>query len=792
MLNNLKSFHPISLLIYGLLTLFFMISPFYVGVANGHELFLEPYLYVTFIFTAVLLLASGVWLYQRSDKLNRLDPAPLLVWLLPVCFILALTHAVAVQDAIHSIQIHVFQAALFIVGYYLSTTREGTKPFVYILMISGYVLIFTTLSEWLGTNFIANSVVYSIGDYRIFSSLRYPNTYAALMIAFFFVSSYMAVASRHRRFALPGAFLTVPALLSLILTYSRGGYVIFVLLFILFLFMMPLIRQVLFLVFSIFSMAITAIIYPFISQIGIGQQSEFSPVLYGTGWLIIIVASALPVLTTMYVSPRIRTRLDTKFSSLSVRKYTRVLIPLTSILLIVVAVIAISSDSVSRLLPEQLQNRLGDLNFRQHSVLERITFYKDAMKIVEDYPLTGAGGGAWNTLYQEYQNNPYVTKKPHNLLLRHTAETGIIGLGVLLALLILVYYRFIRYAASDENYSQRFVFFLFATSILIHSLIDFNMEFLYISGLVYLSLGIMASRVFPASTETSSKRRNHRQPFSLLRMARISVLGFVAVVLIIVSGRSLYAHHLYKESVEGLNTRVTAEEAVNNLNTALKLQPNHPHYLTGMIGILHAIYRVDSDPIYLQYAETFLERLKKANTNYIASPEFEIEHFRLLKDLDGMADASLYWLNKFPWKQSLYDETIPLLYNLGQQQLNLGQNTTRWDELLQLYEVMLERIERIESLPEEQMPGLDFYISEQIVYLVGDVLLARNQSEKALDVIVHHYSMINMDSPRNIVRIYLAAHKHLGTLDEGLYQQFTEQYPDEIFIIDSLVNRTTL
>lgn len=58
--------------------------------------------------------------------------------------------------------------------------------------------------------------------------------------------------------------------------------------------------------------------------------------------------------------------------------------------------------------------RLENINFQQHSVLERITFYKDAMKVVKDYPIIGTGGGGWSSLYEQYQNNPYISRQVHN------------------------------------------------------------------------------------------------------------------------------------------------------------------------------------------------------------------------------------------------------------------------------------------------------------------------------------------------------------------------------------------
>lgn len=61
-----------------------------------------------------------------------------------------------------------------------------------------------------------------------------------------------------------------------------------------------------------------------------------------------------------------------------------------------VAVVAflLIGTSVRSLLPDNIETRLENINFKQHSVLERFTFYKDAMKVVKDYPILGSGGAA--------------------------------------------------------------------------------------------------------------------------------------------------------------------------------------------------------------------------------------------------------------------------------------------------------------------------------------------------------------------------------------------------------------
>jgi len=174
MIKLFKNHHPLFTTVLVLLSLFFIVAPFYMGVANGHELHLEIPLYVSFIFASILIILLAAYLYRHEQLITGRDWFHVLAWLLPVSFIIALGSAASVQSTIHSIWIQFFNVALFLVGYYFTMAKNTLRPFIFILLLNGYILILFTLSEWLGTSFVANSVVYSIGDYRIFSPLLYP------------------------------------------------------------------------------------------------------------------------------------------------------------------------------------------------------------------------------------------------------------------------------------------------------------------------------------------------------------------------------------------------------------------------------------------------------------------------------------------------------------------------------------------------------------------------------------------------------------------------------------------
>ena len=116
------------------------------------------------------------------------------------------------------------------------------------------------------------------------------------------------------------------------------------------------------------------------------------------------------------------------------------------------------------------------------------------MKVVKDYPVLGAGGGGWASLYEHYQNNPYLSRQVHNFFLQYLIEVGIVGFLVFMGFILFIFYKFSRQYLRREtdDYNNGFFYLIIALSILVHSLLDFNLSFAFMGMLVFLALGGMA------------------------------------------------------------------------------------------------------------------------------------------------------------------------------------------------------------------------------------------------------------------------------------------------------------
>lgn len=80
-----------------------------------------------------------------------------------------------------------------------------------------------------------------------------------------------------------------------------------------------------------------------------------------------------------------------------------------------------------KLLPSFMANRIQGL-FANHSVIERLVFFEDGMKLFKKSPVIGLGLGAFENGVKSVESYYYETKYLHNHYLQTLLDTGIVGL----------------------------------------------------------------------------------------------------------------------------------------------------------------------------------------------------------------------------------------------------------------------------------------------------------------------------------------------------------------------------
>jgi O-antigen ligase len=164
---------------------------------------------------------------------------------------------------------------------------------------------------------------------------------------------------------------------------------------------------------------------------------------------------------------------------------------------------------------DSVHQRVSEINLEAHSVTERFIYYRTALKIFRDYPLKGAGGGAWPALYPYYLTEEHPnfmhTVEVHSYYLQVLIEAGIPALLTLLALWFLFALGFLRYRFSSASapVDKQLSLAVFSAALMIgaHSAIDFGLSLGAIALLLWIlfAVGVTFFTSAADSSEPSSE-----------------------------------------------------------------------------------------------------------------------------------------------------------------------------------------------------------------------------------------------------------------------------------------------
>ncbi|MBP1991152.1 O-antigen ligase family protein [Paenibacillus eucommiae] len=805
-----------SSLIYWLLisfvVMFLFWSPFKRALFNGNSYSFERSVYSSFIWSSIILLLVAVFFFYVWKWQTQRDALTVIVWLLPISYIISLITAVSHYYAMNMVYIQIMYACFFIVGIYLAKNKQGNSILSAALLTSGYVIVLFGMLNWIGNGKLAGSLVswfveLENGVYRdavmtdsnglrLTAVFQYANSYAAYLIALLFASLFIIAKSRKWYIVGLNAFMLVPIIISFFLTLSRGAIVVIPVILLIILFFQKLNRQILYLVHMAVAFIASFLILQKLTDAGIQLHTQFSASVAGSNWLVLILVSLVVAGISILIQKFAAPYLESKLERFDGRKLTNFVVPFAAIILGIVGAILLFADTgASKLLPENIKTRIENINFAQHSVLERGTFYKDAVKVFKDYPIIGAGGGAWSELFEKYQNNPYISRQAHNFFLQYLVEVGLVGLLIFLAFLGLVFFLFIRShirnkSGTKDSTDSHFLFFIIAISLLVHSIIDFDLSFVYLGIILFLCLGAMV-----ANSGNAPFRWNWNRP--LINKGYPALLFALSITIFFISIRLLSANSSFMETLDVIQKSKDYNEITTPLNKALELHPNHPDYLMpteffpGKIGLLFQVYNQTKDDVYFDEAQKLLTDVAKKEKFNRRVLYQQITAYKLKNQLSEASDLVNKELVNFPWIISLYEESINLSFDLGSKALQEKDDNAReqhWNKSLEVYDSILAKKKILENLPKEQGQGEAFDISAntalslaQIKYAYGDYAAASSflqpfvQADKLSDPSNPELAQFN----RNVARWYYAAGSKQNAPDQALYDKLLAADPGE-------------
>ena len=151
-------------------------------------------------------------------------------------------------------------------------------------------------------------------------------------------------------------------------------------------------------------------------------------------------------------------------------------------------ILVISSISILSILAFIIINRwerLMNLDNPQNSITQRINYWRTAVGIIKDHPVSGVGPGNFQEVFLKYKIGLSTnTRYAHNIFLHMWSETGILGFAGIFFLI------FSLLQKGLENNKQKFIF-LAIIAFILHNLID-NSYFIPEAGLLWWAIiGLM-------------------------------------------------------------------------------------------------------------------------------------------------------------------------------------------------------------------------------------------------------------------------------------------------------------
>jgi O-antigen ligase len=154
----------------------------------------------------------------------------------------------------------------------------------------------------------------------------------------------------------------------------------------------------------------------------------------------------------------------------------------------------------------------------------RLTIDRDALKILAQKPVLGWGLGTFPDIYPQFSNlsTNFQVGPAHNDYLQLLVETGVLGFATMLWFLLILFgsaFRKLNHFPADANTTVTLAAVLGVTGILVHSVVDFNLQIPANAALFYVLCTV-------AAMEPRFGRHHHRHSASTSRGYAVQSRGY--------------------------------------------------------------------------------------------------------------------------------------------------------------------------------------------------------------------------------------------------------------------------
>lgn len=789
-----KSF--VSMVMIMLCMAYFVIAPFQKGLFNGGGPTFQGPLYAWFIVVSIILILLSIRLLRHNRFGDQRDILKILVLCLPIVYMLSLAFTgISVFQGWNSVAIHWMYAVFFLVGLYISKRERDYKLLQDGVILSGYVLVIMGLAMWFGNYSYPDGVL--VEQNRLAGVFQYPNTYGGFLVGLLFASLFTILRSKRLLGLVGHSVMLAPILLSLLLTMSRGALLLVFAVFFLSLFLMSSSKQ-LYAIFLLGAAGMSALlIMEKVRALGTLLRSGGTVEEFHTGWVYIAAASLFVVAVAFIIYKYKPLQLWDRKAERSLKHHFFLPAGLAGMIIILMAIF-IYTDLLDVFLPASVLERIESINLSANGFVTRGEYYADALRIIQESPLLGYGGNGWGYIYESFKSYPYSSRQAHNSILQYAVEAGLLGLLVLSSIIGIVVWRFAKlrlrsgylsYVYGEEDRHQ--IFFIFIAAVLLHSLMDFDMSYVYIGTLVFLGLGAISGDL-KASVQVQGSRQ---VPVPMTMKNRILpiALAISAVIVLIWSTRMYSGHVAFQNAIVQLRTSGNFAIIDKELSTAIAMSPTNPDYAALKANLYNNVFQQTQNESYFTEGIRSAERLKANEPYHIALMDAEINLLASRGPTEDLVPLIEDSIQKYPWLISQYEKLIGNYFGLGSNAGdNHGKQEMYWGEALNHYNDIIDKRRWLNSLPDYKKfipQAKSFTVTPDIALRVGLIHFVWGDFEKAS--IVFNIGLVEKDFSemfyREMARYYLASLQLQGKEDVELLRELIRADGSEQEKLDSLI-----
>ncbi|WP_054696806.1 O-antigen ligase family protein [Syntrophomonas palmitatica] len=463
------------------LFLLLTLSPLLRGGTFFPEQLLPVLFFVGLIFIIFLAEQRPYW---KTMELQALDICFLALGL---AYLLSLTNAVSLHSALLEIMKIFAGFMVYWIARNLSQDGKSLKRLLAAVYLAAIVLALVGWGAAMG--WVSFPGAYEDGHIR--STLQYHNALAIYLASAALIGWALGIQEANPIRSIVSICCNYFLLVILAGTMSRGTVILY-----------PIAAAAFFLLISandrgkayshlVLSLPLAWFTAAFVYSALHSNQPELS-------FIILLGGLGIVALAAWFYTSRLSSSLEK--ASTGARMVCALLAGLISLLLIMAGSLYMShqvTGSAANTAPQNVADKFGRLSVGEHSVQERLTTYKDALKIIKDYPFTGAGGGSWRLLYHQYATKFYTCNEMHNFYLKTLLEAGIPGLMALLAMcfafLGLIYKIWREAAGEDRSLLAAAAIIVMLTGL--HSAFDFDLSIPAVAFMFFAIIGGLQGHV---------------------------------------------------------------------------------------------------------------------------------------------------------------------------------------------------------------------------------------------------------------------------------------------------------